>query len=66
MSEDASTDGPSRSATAESDNLLDTIPTEVLAQFDAWMDAELALLVARWAHAASPNAHRSRGCGLRF
>jgi hypothetical protein len=29
-------------------------------QFDRWLDDELVKLVARWAHAAAPNAFGSR------
>ena len=65
MTENVSPGGPPRSAAAVSDHLLDSIPPAILAQFESWIDAELALLVARWAHAASPNAQRSRGHGLR-
>ena len=28
------------------------------AAFDQWMDEQLELLVARWSHAAAPNANR--------
>lgn len=31
-----------------------------LRQFDQWMDQQLAALVAKWAHAAAPNASRPR------
>ena len=30
-----------------------------LAEFSHWLDSELALLEARWAHAAAPSAHSS-------
>jgi hypothetical protein len=30
-------------------------------EFEQWLEAELAKLVARWGHLATPNAGRSRG-----
>ena len=36
------------------------LPRDAFRRFDQWMDEQLAALVARWAHAAAPNARKPR------
>jgi hypothetical protein len=36
------------------------LPRGSFRRFDRWMDEQLALLVAKWAHAAAPSASKPR------
>lgn len=42
----------------DEDATLVVLDSESYVQFESWMDGELDRLVARWIHAAAPNANR--------
>lgn len=48
----------SNSAPDDSDIRLDATESKSYLAFDRWMDEQLIVLVARWIHAAAPNANR--------
>jgi hypothetical protein len=54
MTNDKSLESP---AARKAATTMTVAKTESFDAFDAWMDIELDRLVARWAHAAAPNAN---------
>ena len=60
MSQDMQNGGPGGGDILSPRPIPMRLSRDCFRRFDEWMDQQLALLVARWAHAAAPNATRPR------
>jgi hypothetical protein len=60
MSQDMHNNGPYGGDILSPRPIPMRLPRDSFRRFDEWMDRQLALLVARWAHTAAPNASRPR------
>jgi hypothetical protein len=60
MSQDMQNGGPSGGDILSPRPLPMRLSRAAFRRFDQWMDQQLALLVARWAHLAAPNASKPR------
>jgi hypothetical protein len=54
------------SVSRKEDAILVVAESKSFVAFDAWMDDQLARLVAQWIHAAAPNANRLESLQKRF
>jgi hypothetical protein len=65
MSQDMQNGGPGGGDILSPRPIPMRLSRDVFRRFDQWMDQQLALLVAQWAHTAAPNASKPKRPALR-